>query len=95
VRRRWDNPGPLAAGKGVGDRQRHKGLLDVTRPEGFDGGLAPWMRQRTAIAQPPEALASQAAHGAPQPPTIEPWLAAVRRERTLAPHNGADRFIAS
>jgi len=49
VIRRLDNPGQLAIGKGMGDCQLREVLLDATRQECFDGGLAPWMRQLTAI----------------------------------------------
>ena len=95
VIRRLGNPGQLAIGKGMGDRQLHEVLLDVTRQEGFDGGLAPWMRQLTTIDQPQEALTSKAAQVAPQPPIVETCLAAVLRERPLPLQDGADRFIVS
>ena len=95
VIRRLGNPGQLAIGKGMGDRQLHEVLLDVTRQEGFDGGLAPWMRQLTAIDPPQEALTLKAAQVAPQPPIVETGLAAVLRERTLPLQDGADRFIVS
>jgi hypothetical protein len=92
VRRLPDNPGQLAIGTGMGDRPRHEGLLDVTRQEGFDGGLAPRMRQLALSDQPQEALTSKAAQGAPQPPIVEAGGATLRHERTLPRQEGADRF---
>src|ERR687885_76915 len=67
VIRHSDNPGQLAVGKGMGDRQLHEVLLDVTRQEGFNGHLAPWVWHLAAIDQPQEALTSKAAQVAPKP----------------------------
>jgi hypothetical protein len=49
----------------MGDRQLHEVLLDVTRQERFDRGLAPRMRQLALINQSEEAITSQAAQVAP------------------------------
>src|SRR5919108_5960246 len=94
VIRHLDNPGQLAISKGMGDRQLHEVLLDVTRQEGFNGGLAPWMWHLAAIDQPQEALTSKAAQVAPQPPIAEAGRATLLHERTLPFQDGADRFIA-
>src|SRR5919199_4393615 len=94
VIRHSDNPGQLAVGKGMGDRQLHEVLLDVTRQEGFNGHLAPWVWHLAAIDQPQEALTSKAAQVAPQPPIAEASRATLLHERTLPFQDGADRFIA-
>src|SRR5919109_3298756 len=77
------NPGQLAIGKRMGDRQLHEVRLDVTRQERLDGGLAPWVWHLAAIDQPQEALTSKAAQVAPQPPRAEAGRATVLHERTL------------
>jgi hypothetical protein len=93
VIRHLDNPGQLAIGKGMGNRQLHEVLLDMARQEGFNGGLAPWLWQLAAIDQPQEALTSKAAPGAPQPPIAEAGRATLLRERTLPFQDGTDRFL--
>lgn len=89
-----DNPRQFAIREGMGDRQRHEVLLDVTRQERFNGGLAPGVGQLPAIEQSEEPSAGKAAEVTPQPPRVEARLAAVLRQRTLLLHDRTERFIA-
>ncbi len=90
-----DNPGELAIGKGMGDRQLHDMLRDVTRQVLFERELTPRMRQRALINQSEEAITLKATQLAPQPPIIEARLAALLGKRPLPLQDGADLFIVS
>ena len=89
-----DNPRQFAISEGMGDRQLHEVLLDVTRQELFDGGLAPRVGQLTAIDQPQEAITCKAAQVTPQPPIVEACLAAVLRKCTLLLQDRTNLLIA-
>jgi hypothetical protein len=89
-----DNPREFAIGEGMGDRQLHDVLLDVTRQELFNGGPTPGVGQITAIDQSQEPIAFKAAQVTSQPPIIEACLAAVLRKRTLLLQDRTNLFIA-
>jgi hypothetical protein len=89
-----DHPRQLTGGEGMGDRQRHEVLLDVTGQEFCNGGLPPRVGQLTPVDQPQEPIASTAAQGTPQPPIVEARRTAVLRQRTLLLQDGTDGLIA-
>jgi hypothetical protein len=80
--------------EGMGDRQLHNVLLDVTWQERFDGGLPPGVGELTAIDQSQEAMTCKAAQVTPQPPIVEACLTAVLRQCTLLLQDRANRLIA-
>ena len=79
---------------GMGDRQLHNVLLDVTWQERFDGSLPPGVGELTAIDQSQEAMTWKAAPVTPQPPIVEACLAAVLRQCTLPRQDRTNRLIA-
>jgi hypothetical protein len=88
-----DNPGQLAIGEGVSDRQLHEVLLDVTGQERFDRGLAPRMRQLAPIDQSEDTRACKAAQVTPQSPIVEARRAALLRECPFSLQDRPNLFI--
>ena len=72
-----DNPRQLTSSKGMGDRQPHDVLLDVSGQESSDGGLPPRMGQGAPIDQAQEACPPKAPQITPQPPVVHPGLLAL------------------
>jgi hypothetical protein len=89
-----DNPRQFPRGEGVGERQPHDVLPQVSGQEGFHRGSPSGVRERAPIDQAQEAMAPKAPEITPQSPIADPGLVALLAEGPLTGQHRAKGFIA-